>query len=363
MATPVIHLVYPDGPAISCPDAIGRKVREALSTSQVVRVHDWGSREQIEPNPGDCLIGHPHPDPRTVFRRSALSRGWRRIIMMCPYAHGDLRQVAMWDTVLPRCDAFLAITGNYWIQDMPNSLFAHWLPKVVHLDLAVDRGDFPALKRRFNPPGQRRFLYIGNKDWVKNTGYLSVIAEHMPGADFGWMGSGRGGIRGLKTLGRQDFSSAAARERVAGYDFMVTAGFSDANPATILEAMAWGLIPVCTPQSGYAGYPSIANIPLNEPEKAAAILHGMQEVPESTLLEWQAQNWRLLDDHFNWPRFVRQVREALESSASPRIDPAPLRQRLQIHRAALASPYVPWHPRQVARSIARTARNILSGKP
>ena len=44
---------------------------------------------------------------------------------------------------------------------------------------------------------------------------------------------------------------------------MITLGSADANPTTILEAMAWGLIPVCSVQSGYEGFSSIRNISID----------------------------------------------------------------------------------------------------
>ena len=73
------------------------------------------------------------------------------------------------------------------------------------------------------------------------------------------MGGGRP-IAGFQALGLQDFSAGDARRAVAQFDFMITVGRRDANPTTVLEAMAWGLVPICTPQSGYQDHPGITNI-------------------------------------------------------------------------------------------------------
>src|SRR6185503_18178356 len=80
-----VHLVYPHGDRISCPDAIGRHTAAGLRASgyQVV-AHDWDETGVIRPDPGDVLIGHPHPAPWTIFRRSAQRPGWRRVLLLSP---------------------------------------------------------------------------------------------------------------------------------------------------------------------------------------------------------------------------------------------------------------------------------------
>jgi len=351
-----VHLIYPHGERISCPDAIGRNLASRLSRDFEVVLHDWDARTVIHPQPGDRLIGHPHPAPGTIFRRSVREAGWTRTIMLCPYAHGDLRQVAAWDTVLPYCDAHLAITGNYWMRTLPASPFAHWAPRTTPLDLAVDRRDFPPVKTSFAPPGQRRFLYIGNTAWVKNTGYLSALARARPEYAFAWMGQSRHPIAGFRALGARDFSQPASRSMLADYDFILTAGFSDANPTVVLEGMAWGLIPICTPQSGYEGYPGIPNIPLQDLAGACAVLDRMQQTDATSLRALQAGNWSLLDAHFTWDRFADQVRAALLDQGRAALPPAPLTRRLRLRWAAARSPYAPWHPLQLARKLRHCLR-------
>ena len=220
---------------------------------------------------------------------------------------------------------------------------------MVHLDLAVDRCDFPVLKTSFNPPGHRRFVYIGGPGWKKNPSYLSAIAKAMPESLIGWIGRrGRFGIRGLVSLGYQDFSTECAKDLIASYDFMITVSDADANPATILESMAWGLIPVCTPQSGYTGYPGIVNVPLGDVKRTMEILRQLQSWPETKLKEMQAANWQALDTHFNWDRFARQVFGAIESDASSALeDVSPLR-KLRIRYAALKRPFMRFRPRYLA---------------
>lgn len=336
-----IHLVYPHGERTSQPDAIGRQLGRRLEARYAVVYHDWWERGIIRPEPGEVLLGHPHPASGTIFRRSFREPGWTRVIMMCPYHHGDLRQVAFLDSIIPGCDLYLAITGPYWFESIVSSSCSHWHPKMVHLDMAVDRHEFPPLKRRFGERGWRRFVYIGNTARMKNTPYLTQIARRMPGVDFSQVGPGPSVIEGLRPLGFLDFDGPDGQATLSGFDFLVTVGNADANPTTILEAMAWGLLPVCTPQSGYTGIQGITNVPLDDPDAAAAVLARLNELPEEALLEVQKANWRLLDEHYNWERFANQVIAAIESVASPPLGPESRSRRLAFAFYGQLSPYRP----------------------
>lgn len=354
-----VHFIYPYGSSISCPQAIGRNVAERLRRHYEVRQYDWDDTGVIDPGPDDVLLGHAHPAPWTIFRRSAKRRGWRRVIALSPYNH-DPRQVSFFDAVISRCDHFLAITGNYWADSIGDSLFSHWAPKMVHVDLAVDRRDFPVIKKRFNPPGSRRFVYIGHAGWQKNTRYLQTIARMMSGTAFSWMGSGTRGIKGVRSLGRQDFTSEEARRLVAEHDFLLTVGRADANPATVLEGMAWGLVPVCTPTSGYAGYPGIVNLPLDDPAGAVGVLDAHQAVPEGQLLEMQEVNWQALDAHFNWDRFAGQVFDAIRSDASPALRAEDPGRKMRLRVATLSSPYSMLHPRSLRPLVNRALHGRMA---
>jgi hypothetical protein len=358
-----VHLIYPHGPRVSAPDAIGRNLGRCLERRYAVRYYDWDERRTLRPALGDVLLGHPHPAPWTIFRRSAAHPGWRRVLALAPYQHGDPALTAFLEAVIDRADLYLAITGNYWFETMGRSPFAHWQPKTVHVDLAVDRRDFPPLKTSFAPPGQRRLVYIGSagrsaRTRSKNTGYLQAIAAALPEHPIAWIGSSWRGLPGLVPLGYQGFATESGRATVAGGDFLITVGYGDANPTTILEAMAWGLIPVCTPQSGYHGYRGIVNLPLDDVTGAVRVLRELQQAPEAVLREWQASNWQLLDGHFNWDRFGRQVMDAIESDARPALLPRTRRQRLAMRWLALTSPVAPWRPinligAQVYRGLRR----------
>jgi glycosyltransferase involved in cell wall biosynthesis len=354
-----VHFIYPHGRSISCPDAIGRKVGSRLASRYRIVQYDWDDFRVIQPGPNDVLLGHPHPFPWTIFRRSLKQPGWRRAIALSPYHHGDHVQVAFLDTIMTRCDLYLAITGNYWSESVKESLFSHWLPKMVFLDLAVDRQDFPIVKKKFNPPSERRFLYIGQSGWPKNTDYLGSIARMMPGVEFTWVGSGRNPIAGFTSLGFQDFSLEQGKKTIADHDFLITVGMADANPATILEAMAWGLIPVCTPQSGYAGYSGIVNVQPNDVQRVVKVLRQLEHLPDRELKAMQTANWVALESHFNWERFTEQIIEAIESDECPEIGARGPSAKLKIICGRLLSPYSPLRPTRFMRYAKGSFRHWL----
>jgi glycosyltransferase involved in cell wall biosynthesis len=332
--------VYPhDNNRISTPDAIGCQLGRRLQARYEVVYHDYTKLGVIVPAPGDVLLGHPYPDPRSIFRRSLTQEGWHRRLMMAPFEHRDFRRISFEDPLVEHCDLVLAITGPYWFETVEDSLCSHWSPKLIHLDLAVNRDDFPFLKTSFGAPGKRRVVYIGHTAGYKNTPLLSEIAARLPGVEFAWIGTGTRPIPGLANLGFVDFASRAGKELVAGFDFLLTVGDADANPTTILEAMSWGLIPICTPTSGYQDIPSIPNVSVNDAEAAAAVVRKFLSADESDLIAMQSANRKLLDDHFTWDRFADQVVDAIESSESPPLGRQSRRRRLLITFYDVTSPY------------------------
>ncbi len=356
----MIHLVYPHGLRVSTPDAIGRHLSEQLrARGYEVANHDWAARYRIVPKFGDILLGHPHPWPDTVFRRSFKELGWSKRLLLCPYAHGAWRQIDWMDPLVRRCDAFLAITGPFWAHSLQSSRFSHWASRFVHVDLAVCTADFPRIKVSFNAPHRRRFVYIGHVGWPKNTEYLSKLALSLPHGTVAHIGAGI--IPGCVELGTMDFREGAARERLVDFDFMLTVGESDANPTTILEAMSWGLVPVCTPESGYAGVRGIPNIPLNSSREALRQLHALQTVSTDTIEGWRNHNDEALRTHYTWQRFSNQVVGAIESPQSSGPQQATgLVRSLSLLTGTLTCPYGLAHPRNLARWLKQTPERWTS---
>lgn len=308
-----IHLVYPHGNNISCPDAIGRHLSQELANDFEIVTHSWSATYKIQADSRSAIVGHAHPFPGTVFRRSVESAQWGRRVLMQPLT-SNLRPSGYLASVLPWVDRFLVITGNYWWKRIPQSRFAPFVNKMEHLDLAVDRAEFPVLRRSSSESGSRRFLYIGSDVAEKNVPFLEKLSEGQQNGPIAWAGTGRRAFQGLERLGHIDFADDTGKATVAPFDFLITVGDRDANPATILEAMAWGLLPVVSPGSGYVGYPGMTSISSTDLDSARAVLRALQSAPLHDLDEARSINWALLDSHFTWRRFADQVRASLEPS-------------------------------------------------
>ena len=139
---------------------------------------------------------------------------------------------------------------------------------------------------------------------------------------------------------------------------------SDANPTTLLESAAWGLVPVCTPQCGYEDEPGFVNVPLDDVDGAVRILEELQQAPEERLLALRAANDHRLATHYTWERLTRQVADAIESGASPALAPAPVGRRLGLKLVALRSHYSPlrWRNLKMMRRRRRAARKAAAAR-
>jgi glycosyltransferase involved in cell wall biosynthesis len=350
---PVLHIIYPHRDRISCPDAIGRNLVEFFSKRVKVRAYELNEPRRIEPARGDVLLGHPSPAWWSPFRRCLGDSRWSRRIAIFPFVHTDYRQCAFFDSMASRCDEVLTITGHYWFSTAARSRYAHWVPRMKHLDLAIDRRHFPFVKTGFRKPGERRFLYIGHGAWMKNVPYLNRIAERRPNWTFAWIGETKSGHRHLQCLGSHDFSKEAARALVAEYDFLICTSTADANPTTILEAMSWGLIPVCTPTCGYDHEAGIPNIPLDDVDGAIEILERLQHLDEADLRQMQRHNLQRLQDHYNWERFCGQVSDSVFGTETAPMPRQSFTNALVLRAASMASPYAPFRYRSLQRSLRR----------
>ena len=208
------------------------------------------------------------------------------------------------DRLLPRADVLFAIMGEYWWDQWPNSPYAHWMDKMVRLDMAIDTTYFPRVKRRFNPPGKRGFLYIGRNDPMKGTDFLSKLAHHTHDCRWGWIGSGSE-IDGIPRLSgprplTPDYLSQLAEE----FDFFINTSVADPNPTTILESMAWGFPVICTAQSGYYETSYRRNIYLADLERSIGVLRELQTVDEASLHGMADEARRVVDDYYMWDRFT-----------------------------------------------------------
>jgi glycosyltransferase involved in cell wall biosynthesis len=287
-----------------------------------VRLYDWTERLSIPAGPQDVILGHPFPDDARVFNRSVLEgRGGARIALV-PLSHRqpDVNQYV--DPLVPRVDHVIGIMGPYWWDTWGESCFAHWLPKLSPLDMAIDAAHFPRVKTRFNPPGERKFLVLGVDNPTKGVHLASVLfGLAAPRHRAVWIGQGRP-LPHLECRGFADLTPDYVRRLAEEVDVFVTLGLSDPNPTTILECMAWGFPVLVTPQAGYHRVPEMTEMSISDMRHDLAVLDRFQELPEADLLALADAGRARVERDYSFERFTGEVIAQVERVARAKgIDP------------------------------------------
>jgi glycosyltransferase involved in cell wall biosynthesis len=310
-----IHLVYPHDKTrrASAPWSIGYNLAVGLrKRGHHVQCYDWEDQLCIFPDSqDDILIGHPHPDPGKCFRTSMVAP-WKMVASIAPW-NGSLEYLKDQQYIWDKVDHVFSICGARWWPD-PSMKLLYKNPRrnATRLDMAIDPQYFPPLKQSYNPPGQRRFLYIGCTVPIKGTDYLT---ELFPAPSFDTLAHiGHGNIPNIGVAhGYLDLQSDAAKHTISQYDFLIMPGIHDANPTTVLEAMAWGLIPVLSEGCGYTtddyhGYKLTRTCTTD-----AELIESLQRAEETTLRDLASHNRDLVRSRYTWQRFVNSVALVLEA--------------------------------------------------
>lgn len=208
-------------------------------------------------SPDDIVVGHTWFSGG--FMDMALAANVRRKIILQPYSHkmvsdSDIpRVVAMWD----KADHIFTITGEYWHQTMQDTPYAPLYRKITRLDMAINPATHQHCKTTWNKIGNRGVLTMGADIPVKGLKHVAELARIM---GFRW-----GHVGGIEPAtyahvpqfthhGGMTLDADNQRRVCHDYDLMVSLANADANPTTLLEAAAWGLIAFANQESGY--YPA-----------------------------------------------------------------------------------------------------------
>lgn len=307
----VIHLIYLSGDLIRTPEAIGTNIAELLKKrGYKVKIYDPFLMKKIDLEKGkrNYLIGHALPNPFTIFRMSLDIKEIEKKILLQPFCINDKKRFGYLRNVLPKVDYFAAICGKYWgnkIYKINDEFFKN---NFKQIDLAIDLDHFKLIKTKFNKPGERKFLYIGNNHYSKNLEYFIALAKKISPSLFGSINTKINFINNFHEY--IDFSNPESLEIIKDYDFLLMTGKSDPNPTVILEAMAWGLVPISTKGSGYIEKDGVILL-TGELQKDVRILEKYQNIIEEDLLKIQSKNLKILKNEFNWLRFANQIIELI----------------------------------------------------
>lgn len=297
------------------PLSITHHVLQALRTLGPVKLYDWSERLAIRPEPGDILIGHPYPgDPSRVWNRACLHGGFKACLALVPVHHGMPEICLNMEDYISRCDHLLGITGPYWWDTWEQGAFAHWKQRMTPVDMAINIQNYPRVKVRFNPPGRRKFLFIGNGAPYKGAHLLSLLFGLAIDQHCVWVGADRN-LPNLERRPAMSLTGDSLKALVEENDFFVTMGVSDANPTTILEAMAWGLPVACTPQSGYdcRHLPELHTMSTTDMALNMEVLRRLQRAPDVELLAAADRARAQVERDYTFDHFTRTVLEAVKS--------------------------------------------------
>lgn len=298
---------------VRAPHSITYNLFRFLRERAPTLLYDWDEHICPRVEPDDVILGHPHPDPETVIQRLFREDVKCRLrALMFPIHHGIPCINRFTLPLVEQASIVFGIMGPYWYDTLDTCQFAPWKSKIIRLDMAVDAADYPFIKKSFNPACRRGYLYIGGNRPEKGTDVLSKTMAALSDYPRAWIGPGEE-IPNMRRLAgyanlTPEFVSRLARE----YDFFVNTSVSDANPTTILEAMAWGFPVACTPQSGYYNMPSIITLSTTDIEANVAALLDLQHAPEDYLADLNRANRTLVETHYTWGRFCARVWERLE---------------------------------------------------
>ncbi|MBI2355168.1 MAG: hypothetical protein HYV06_09090 [Deltaproteobacteria bacterium] len=294
---------WPD--PVRAPLSITYQIARHFSSRYRIRLYDLRERTTIEPDKGDILLGHMWPDPQSVMWRSLGAKNFSKRYVIAPYNH-EPRQVLWFRQAVEQCDKYFAICGKYWIDTFDRSPFRDFAHKIVHLNMALDARDYPFVKRGFNPPGRRRFFYIGRYGRYgdeKGIGLLERLAGEIPGFAGGYICEG-GEIRGWERISAPTRLTPEFIARIAeDYDCFINMSRADAQATTVLEAMSWGFPVACTRESGYADG-DLFFLDLEDERGNMETIRKIQGLSERELTEISISNRRAVETRYSWESFL-----------------------------------------------------------
>ncbi|UZQ55087.1 methyltransferase domain-containing protein [Trichothermofontia sichuanensis B231] len=293
----------------------------------------WFSGKVTE-NPNDILLGHPTWDLRTADEREllqALKHDWVRDNALSPDqdCHPNTYILMPWVPEFPpdwtakmpffeqqllAAKKIFALCGQIWIDRTAtapvDSIQYRVKDKLIHCNMGVATQNLPIVKQRFNAIGERQILHISNLaqfkgfditcESVQGLDTLLHVASLSLQANVGLLDiiiNGKKYV--INFLGGINNSDPAFNQWVVdNCDFYIHTAWMDAQATTILENAARGLIPLVTPESGFASPHAIYLT--HDPDNNREIIRWALNLPESELLERSRLIREQIQREHNW---------------------------------------------------------------
>lgn len=303
-----------------------KNIYKALSKIYPTYLYHLTEQVKIPIDSDDIFIGHPFFPYRLkgagVTEFAVSSKVKPKVLALIAPLHCDINIKTTHinreflehiNGLMPHVNALFGIMGQYWWDQWDKSPYAHWKSKMIRLDMAVDVKDYPFLKKKFNRPGQRKFLYIGKNDPMKGVDFLSKLAHGLKDYEFGWIGRGQDIPNVKRISGPRELSPEYMIKISEEYDFFISPSSADPNPTTILESMAWGFPVLCTPQSGYYETDYRKSIYINDMAKSINALTELQYADEKELMTMANKAREIVETDYNWNKITSTIIQRLRS--------------------------------------------------
>lgn len=296
---------------LRAPHSITFFLGQSLETRYKVKLYDLREHLTICPAQGDILLGHLWTDRNTVIWNSIDDSRFSKKILIQPYNNDEL-QLGWVREGLKFCDGLIAIGGDYWVDNFTESPLKDFSEKIFHLNMAVDASSYPIVKKEFNPPNKRRFLYIGRQSKFrdeKGIKLLEELAKLIPNFQGGYICVGAE-IKGWKKISEPIALTPDFMKMIANhYDVFINMSRADAQVTTILEAMSWGFPVACTNESGYSRERNIFYLSLKDMNHNVDLVHKIQNLSDDEIKSISVENRLVVDNKYSWDVFVLNFEE------------------------------------------------------
>jgi glycosyltransferase involved in cell wall biosynthesis len=312
---------------------------------------------RVTERPEDILLGHPTWDTAWNIenRCYSVTDDWVRDNALTPDApcHPNTYVMIPWlpffppeahvpfaETQYTAARRIFAVCGDYWFKKTmalnDGSIQSRVRNKLVRIDMGCAAHLFPC-KTLFSKENRRNLLHVSNLGPAKN---IPLMLESLAGLDVNLsVASGQLKTAGpvnapvrradgttrahtFRSLGRiSNNDPAINRNIIENYDFYLHTSRYDAQATVILENAARGLVPLVTPESGFA-CPHAVYL-TQDPEQNRDIIQRAVHMSDE---EYAVRSRGVRDhviEHHNWDRIYGRIWSEIQTDIDGRSAGAP----------------------------------------
>lgn len=322
-----------------------------LSQKTAFHQSRWDAGRVTE-NPNDILLGQFTWDTRSDEKKAVMGNllhDWVRDNALTPDrpAHPNTYILTPWVPEFPiewtarmpffekqilAASKIFALCGDFWIQKTfektGDSIEVQVRDKVVHCNMGLAAQNFPVVKQRFNPIGERQILHMSNLAEYKGFELtcqsiagletLLHLATSSLKAEVGLLElSYPSGVYLVNFLGYVNNNDPEFNHWVVeNCDFYIHTGNMDAQATTILENAARGLVPLVTPESGFASPHAIQLT--QDPDENRKIIDWALNLPESELMQRSQRVREQIVQEHHWEGIFNRIWDGIQADLADR---------------------------------------------